>query len=266
MKNSTGTAAPRADETVAQLCRAAQAEAAEKLMILDSVIVANMPVAASIAQRYRARGIAQDDLVQVANAALVRVVHAYDPETGGDLLSYAVPSIRGEIRRYFRDNGWMVRPPRRIQELQSQVIAARDRLGDEQGGAAPEVIAEELDASVAEVEEALSAQGCFRPLSLDAPVGDGEFPLGSLLEAPATGDSAAAEARAVLAPVVRRLAKADRELIGLRFFEGLTQRQIAARLGLTQTYVSRRLNRVLATLRSQIVGPRLEASTVGGAS
>src|SRR3546814_19717663 len=91
----------------------------------------NMCVAKSIASRYRKRGIAQDDLEQVAYAALVRVVHNFDVERRQDLLSYAVPSIRGELRRYFRDHGWTVRPPRRIQALQSRVIELRDQMAAE---------------------------------------------------------------------------------------------------------------------------------------
>ncbi len=239
------------------LSRVTSASEDERAELLDQVIVINMCVAKSIASRYRRRGVAQDDLEQVANAALVRVVHKFDPSREQDLLSYAVPSIRGELRRYFRDHGWTVRPPRRIQELQSAVIEARDRLSAGGGPASTTEIAASLDVPEADVAEALAAEGCFTPASLDVGVGqDGSATIGELL--PDADDGAArdaAEARVMLQPVVRRLPARDQRLLRMRFFESLTQQEIADRCGVTQTQVSRLLTRILAELREGLGAP-----------
>lgn len=223
----------------------------ERSRLLDEVVLVNCCVARSIALRYRSRGIPQDDLVQVATAALVRAVHQFDASLGRDLLSYAVPSIRGELRRYFRDHGWTVRPPRRIQELQSKVIDTRDQLTRDQAVPTTADIAEALDVPETDVEEALAAEGCFTPSSLDAPVGeDGAASTGELLPDPhGAEDREAAEARVMLQPVVRALSVRDRKLLQMRFFEDQTQQQIADELGVTQTQVSRLLSRILGELR-----------------
>lgn len=237
--------------TASLLSRSAEADEPERAELLDQVVLANMGVAKSIASRYRSRSIAQEDLEQVANAALVRAVHNFDPSHDRDFLSYAVPSIRGEIRRHFRDHGWTVRPPRRIQELQSRVFQERDRLTEEDPTPSPARIAASLDVPVSDVEEALAAQGCFTPASLDAHVRqDGDASLGDLLPDP-HGDEGgqAAEARVMLQPVVRRLPARDRKLLRMRFFEDLSQQEIADEIGVTQTQVSRLLSRILTDLR-----------------
>src|SRR3546814_524554 len=229
------------------LQRAAQASGDERKELLDQVVMVNMCVAKSIASRYRKRGIAQDDLEQVAYAALVRVVHNFDVERRQDLLSYAVPSIRGELRRYFRDHGWTVRPPRRIQELQSRVIEMRDQMAAEDGTPSPRRIAEALDVPEEDVSEALAAEGCFSPTSLDATVGpDGGSSLGDLLP-DGDGEAAgqAAEARVMLQPVLRNLPARDRKLLQMRFVDDLTQQEIAERNGVPHNQVSRLLSRIL---------------------
>lgn len=230
---------------------------AEREALLDEVILLNCGVARRIASRYRARGIAQEDLVQVATAALVRAVKRFDTSRGGDLLSYVVPSVRGEIRRYFRDNGWTVRPPRRIQELQSHAIDMRDQLTRDGNTPTIAEVAEALDAPQADVEEALAAEGCFTPSSLDAPVGeDGSMSAGELIPDPGGAQAQqAAEARVVLQPVVRELSARDRRMLRMRFFEDQTQQQIADQLGVTQTQVSRTLSRILGELRRGIGDP-----------
>lgn len=259
----TSTASLSARETARERRRTRTAELFEEAsratgerrkQLLDEVVVENMQVARSIASRYRGRGVAQEDLEQVAQAALVRCVHKFDQKSADDLLSYAVPSIRGELRRYFRDHGWMVRPPRRVQELQSQVVAERDRLGGVGDTASASAIAEALDLPVQDVDDALAAQGCFQPASLDMLVTvDGGATLGDIFVTDAEDDSfASAEARAILADAVRALPERDRQLVCLRFYEGLTQSQIAEQFGVTQTQISRLLTRVLADLRKHI--------------
>lgn len=231
--------------------RVREAHGEERRELLDQIVLVNMCVARSIASRYRSRGISPEDLEQVANAALVRAVHNFDERRESDLLSYAVPSIRGELRRYFRDQGWTVRPPRRIQELQTRVIEERSRRPEGRDSLAEDEIAETLGVSKAEVIEALRADGCFTPTSLDLQVGeDGGTTLGQLLpDGKSAADREAADARLMLRPVVRRLPPRDRKLLKMRFYDDLTQQEIADEFGVTQTQVSRLLGRILADLR-----------------
>jgi RNA polymerase sigma-B factor len=233
----------------------------ERRRLLDEVVVINMCVATSIATRYRSRGIAVEDLEQVAHLALVRASRGFDPSTGNDFLSYAVPTIRGEVKRHFRDHGWAVRPPRRIQELQARISSAESELSFALGRSPrPSEIADHLDESPEAVTEALASDGCFTPASLDRPVGpEGDTTLGELLGETDTGQRAA-EARVVLAPVVSRLSVRDRRILELRFFRGWTQQEIAKDIGVTQMQVSRLLSRILGDLRSELVEPQAEAS------
>lgn len=230
-------------------------DVAERAHLLDQVVIANLGMARTIASRYRSRGIAIEDLEQVASAALVRAVHRFDITLASDFMAFAVPSIRGEVRRYFRDNGWMVRPPRRVQELQSRVLDTRDRLRSESGGPCTELaIAEVLDVPVEDVVEALRAEGCFSPRSLDVPLtDDGSTLVGEVIADTLGGEQlAAAEARVMLRPLVRQLSERDRALVKLRFFDERTQQEIGEELGVTQTQVSRMLTRVLADLRGSL--------------
>lgn len=250
-----GTARERRRARTAELLeQAATTRGERRKQLLDEVVVENMSVARAIAARYRGRGVALDDLEQVAHTALIRCVHKFDPRSADDLLSYAVPSIRGELRRYFRDHGWMVRPPRRVQELQSQVVEQRDRLSGVGESHGAEQIAATLGVPVSDVHDALAAQGCFQPMSLDLPMGDGESSaLGDLIVADdATDPYGAAETRVMLAAAVRSLSERERRLIHLRFFEGLTQSEIAAEFAVTQTQISRLLSNLLARLRDRI--------------
>jgi RNA polymerase sigma-B factor len=226
--------------------------------LLDELVTLNLPVADSLAQRYSARGLPLEDLVQEARLALVRVVESFRPEYGHDFLSYAVPSILGALRKQFRDSGWTVRPPRRIQEAQQAINQSRSDLL-QQLGREPRVseLAETLNLDEDTVIEALSADGCYTPASLDRPVGgesDGDAgarTLGSVLgsEDP---DFASCEARVVLRPLLARLEDRDRTVLRLRFVEGLTQREVGEQIGVTQMQVSRILSRVLAQLRGQL--------------
>jgi len=222
--------------------------------LLDELVVVNLGVAHSIAMRYRNRGISADDLEQVARLGLVKAAQGFDPERQNDFLAYAVPTIRGEVRKHFRDHGWTVRPPRRIQELQSRIMAAATELTHANGRSPrPSELARHLDTNVEEIEEALSADGCFSPSSLDRPVSDedGSASLGDLLPSD-DADQEAAEARLMLEPAMRRLGERDRLILHLRFFKGMTQEEIAQEIGVTQMHVSRLLTRILKELRSEI--------------
>lgn len=227
--------------------------------ILDAIVVLNVPVARSIAGRYRQRGCELEDLEQTAYLALVRAVRRFDTTRTEDFLCYAVPSIRGEVKRYFRDFGWMVRPPRSVQDLQPLVQSEMSRQ-TELTGRAPDVdqIAEVLGVPPTEVRAAMQAQGCFSAVSLDRGMSDDDdTTLAENLVHPHDSDSdfAAAEARAMLAVGLAGLTPRDRMVIHLRFVEDLSQAEIATALGVTQPRVSRLLQRSLQQLRDVLAGP-----------
>ena len=225
----------------------------ERRSLMDSVIEMHLDLAHAEAARYRSRGIPLDDLRQVAALALTKATRGYDVTTGHDFLSYAVPTIRGELRKHFRDHGWMIRPPRRIQELQARINSAEAELSYKLGRSPqPAEIAAHLDEGTESVIEALASDGCFVPASLDHPAGvDGSTTLGELLPFD-DNEHRASEARLVLAPVLGQLAERDRQILNMRFYEGLTQREIAARIGVTQMQVSRLLTRILGQLRNGV--------------
>src|SRR6188472_2884888 len=156
--------------------------AEERRQLLEKVIEMHLDLAHSEAARYRSRGIPLDDLRQVAALALTKATRGYDVTTGHEFLSYAVPTIRGELRKYFRDHGWMIRPPRRIQELQARISVAENELSYKLGRSPqPVEIADHLDECTESVIEALASDGCFIPASLDYPVGVDGSTLGDLL-------------------------------------------------------------------------------------
>lgn len=237
----------RRRETTRLLLEAADATGEERNAIIDEVIVINTSVARAIASRYANRGIALEDLEQVAYVALVRAAHKFDGRLAEDFLVYAVPTIRGEVKRYFRDHGWTVRPPRRVQELQADVM----RMSEETTDAAE--LAKTLGVTEAEVQEAQMLKGCFSPLSLDAPV-NAESDAASLGELLAGEDPehSASEARLMLAPALHSLTERERLIVRLRFVEDLTQEEIGERIGVTQMQVSRLLKKVMTKLREQL--------------
>ena len=248
----------RATLTHDLLCSAYRCEDPRRRHLLDKVVILNRPVAETIAAGYRDRGIAYEDLCQTALEGLVKAVHRFDPTVRENLLTYAVPTIRGELQRHFRDHGWSVRPPRRIQDLQWQINRVTAHFAQTHGHEPnAEEIAEILSVDPAEVTEALQAFGCFQPASLDRPVGaDGGGTMGELLpdDEPAF---AASEARVMLLPLVRRLSERDRRILHLRFVEDRTQAEIGEELGVTQMQVSRLLTRIFGDLREQIAEPAL---------
>lgn len=231
----------------------ASTDEAERASLRAEVVVLNMGVARAIAHRYRQRGLAEDDLVQAAYVGLVKAVNGFDPSHERDFLSYAVPTVTGEVKRYFRDFGWAVRPPRRVQELQGQIAKLSSELTQKLGRSPkPSEVAVALGLEIESVIEALAADGAFTPASLDVPVGaDGAATLGDLMPDQTEGLESA-EARVMLGPAVRRLAPRDRRILELRFFEGWTQEQIAQDIGVTQMQVSRLLSRILKDLRNEL--------------
>lgn len=241
-------------ELIVQLFERAQdASEEEREHILGEIILLNRCVADSIAMRFAGRGVATEDLKQVAYEGLVKAVRRFDPTRDHDLLSYAVPTIRGEIRRHFRDHGWSVRPPRRVQELQQRISRVKEELGKELGRD-PEVaeILEAAEIDRSEYDRAVEAYGSFRATSLDQPrEPGGESTLGDLVVAEDTTTNAT-EARLALAPVVRNLPERDRRIIYLRFYEERTQAEIGEELGVTQMQVSRLLSGIFSKMREQV--------------
>ncbi|WP_083459894.1 SigB/SigF/SigG family RNA polymerase sigma factor [Jiangella muralis] len=238
--------------TLDLLQRSADARGRERLRLLDEVVLLNLGLAESIARRYYWRGIERDDLLQVANLGLVNAVRRFDPRRGGDFVSFAVPTISGEVKRYFRDHGWTVRPPRRVQELAAELTAARAELTQDRGRAptAPD-LAEYLGVGVDEIREADASHVCFTAASIDHRMSDDDTPLADALGEDDDG-FARADAVTVLGPACRELQPRDRHILYLRFFRGLTQQEIGQELGVTQMQVSRLLARILGQLRARI--------------
>jgi RNA polymerase sigma-B factor len=249
---STNARSHRRAETARLFDEAVQCDGERRDGLLEEIIRLNMVIASELARRYHGRGIAADDLDQVANLGLVKAVQGFDPTQGNDFLSFAVPTIRGEIRRYFRDYGWAIRPPRSVQELQARISTAEGELFQALGRSPrPSEIAEHLGVELELVVDSLSANGCFAPMSLDAPVADGETAptdrLGDLDPSFAT-----AEARVVLGRILSDLSPRDRQILEMRFFGGCTQAEIGAEIGVTQMQVSRLLTRLLDRLRRRL--------------
>jgi RNA polymerase sigma-B factor len=254
--------ARRADRTAELLKDLATAHCDDRPRIIDEVVTLNLGVASAIAGRYRARGIAREDLHQVACLALVKAAHGYDAQVGSDFLSYAVPTIQGEIKRHFRDQGWMIRPPRRIQELQARITAAEADLSQRMGRSPrPSELAAHLGESCDDVTEALATAGCFAPSSLDRPAGDDTTTTVSDLIGGEDHGKDAAEARVMLAPAITQLSERDRRILLLRFFRGWTQQEIAEEIGVTQMQVSRLLTRIMSDLR-KVLEPDSDAADV----
>lgn len=234
----------------------------QRRAILDQVILLNIPVAHALAARYRNRGQPLEELEQVACLALTKAVRAYDPARGDDLLVFAVPSILGELKRYFRDVTWTVRPPRRIQELRPRLSEAEEELTQQLGRPPrPSEVAEFVGCTTEDVLEAHESVTCSTPDSLnETRSGEGEFAWIERLPTEELGFRRA-EAVAVLGPACRRLKRRDRQILEMRFFEQKTQQQIADELGVTQVQVSRLLQRILTDLRRNITGQRRAVKT-----
>jgi RNA polymerase sigma-B factor len=226
----------------------------ERTLLREQVVLLNMPVARAIASRYRSKGITLDDLQQVACLGLVKAVNGFDAGFGKDFLSYAVPTISGEVKRHFRDLGWTVRPPRRVQELQARIHSVSTDSQPLGTATQPPEIAERLGVDVSDVIEALTCNG-FNPMSLDVPLGEpgSSASLGDLL--PSSGsDYDDVENAIVLNAALRSLSPRDLLILRRRFCDDATQQQIGEEIGLSQMQVSRLQARILARLRD-VVAP-----------
>jgi RNA polymerase sigma-B factor len=211
-----------------------------------------LPLASSLARRYGRRGESLDDLLQVASLGLVKAIDRFDPERGLSFSSYAVPTMLGELRRYFRDTGWALHVPREMQERVLKVNAAVERLSGELGRSpSPQQLAGELNLPVEEVLEAIAANTAYDTASLDSPLRSGDEQSRTVAETLGETDARfeLIEDCTSIGPALKTLPERERLILHLRFFEDLTQTEIAQRIGVSQMHVSRLTRRALEHIR-----------------
>ncbi|MDN5795312.1 MAG: sigma-70 family RNA polymerase sigma factor [Intrasporangium sp.] len=227
-------------------------DATERSRIEEELVALHLDLCDRRAARYAGRGVPYDDLVQVARVGLVVSIRRYRQSAGSSFIRFAAPTISGEIKRYFRDHGWTVRPPRRVQELGPRVRAARERWEHEHGRPPGlEVLARELDVPMRQLVECLVAEQNFHLVSLDQTYVDGDGALGDRLPTQDRELDAVVD-RLVLQDALAKLGGAQRELVRMRFVEGMTQKEIGERLGVSQMQVSRLVAAVLRRLRTHM--------------
>ena len=228
----------------------------------DAIIEQTLPLADHIASRYAGRGEPFDDLLQVARLGLVKAVNRFDVDKRSDFLSFAVPTVMGEVRRHFRDYGWAIKVPRQLKELQPQLARAADELS-QQLGRAPNAseIAEHLGIDRDVVVDATISRGNYTTLSTDrsAGAGDDDSQLSNTLGDVDPNLDKVLDV-ATVRPLIAALPERQRNVLRLRFFDNLTQSEIAERVGCSQMHVSRLLAKALHTLRSRVSEPELAAT------
>lgn len=218
------------------------------------LIESHLRLAEHLARRFSNRGVALEDLVQVASLGLVKAVDRFEPDRGLEFSTFATPTIVGEIKRYFRDKGWSVRVPRRVQELHVELSSLVGTL-TQRLGRSPTIaeLAQAATTSEEEVLEAMDAAQAYRSASIDAPAGGGDDTRGLANQLGGADNRLFdAENRLLVTGLLDTLPKRERLMLHLRFFEGMTQSQIADRLGISQMHVSRLLARSLDQLRERL--------------
>ncbi len=234
--------------------RTLEADSPEYAELRNQLVRMHLPLVEHLARRFRNRGEPLDDLTQVATIGLIKSVDRFDPDRGVEFSTYATPTVVGEIKRHFRDKGWAVRVPRRLQELRLALTTATAELS-QLHGRSPTVheLAEKLAISEEEVLEGLESANAYSTLSLDVPDTDDE--------SPAVADTLGAEDEALegveyresLKPLLEDLPPREKRILLLRFFGNMTQSQIAQEVGISQMHVSRLLARTLAQLREKLL-------------
>ncbi|SEH54246.1 RNA polymerase, sigma 37 subunit, RpsB/SigB [Olsenella sp. KH1P3] len=220
----------------------------------EQLIMSHLNLVRFLASKFKNRGEPLDDLVQVGTIGLIKAIDRFDTTRGLEFTTFATPTIMGEIKRHFRDKGWSVRVPRRLQELSSKVNQVTDELTkDLQRSPSVEEIAEALDSNVDEVLEAMESSSAYSSVPLEAGgQGDDEAP--SVIDHYVTEDEdlAASDDRMVLEETIRDFSPREQEIIRMRFLEGMTQVEIAKKLGISQVQVSRLLRRTLQKVQEKI--------------
>jgi len=246
----TGHDRARARELFGQLAAASE-PAAEHQHVRDQLVEMHLPLVEYLARRFRNRGEPLDDLVQVATIGLIKAVDRFDLERGVEFSTYATPTIVGEIKRHFRDKGWAIRVPRRLQELKLSLAKATSELS-QRNGRSPTVaeLAGHLKMTEEEVLEGLESANAYSAVSLDAP-DSGDDESHAVADTLGVTDESleGVEYRESLKPLLERLPPREKKILLLRFFGNMTQSQIASELGISQMHVSRLLARTLAQLR-----------------
>ena len=234
---------------------ASQPDTAERSRVRDQLVEMHLPLVEYLARRFRNRGEPLDDLIQVATIGLIKSVDRFDLERGVEFSTYATPTIVGEIKRHFRDKGWAIRVPRRLQELKLALTKATSELSQKLGRS-PTVaeLAGHLEMTEEEVLEGLESANAYSAVSLDAPDGGDD-------DSPAVADTLGVEDESLegveyresLKPLLDQLPAREKRILLLRFFGNMTQSQIAADLGISQMHVSRLLARTLTQLRAGLL-------------
>lgn len=220
----------------------------------DELVEEHAPLAHFLARRFANRGEPIDDLLQVALVGLLKAVERFDPARGLQFSTFATPTVLGELKRHFRDRGWAVRVPRRVQELHLQLGRIVATLGQERGRSpTPAEVAECAGVSEEEVLEAMEAGSLYRLVSLDGPATRDEDEASELVACLGDDDPGfeQIERRAELDDLLGVLPDRERRIVELRFFDGMTQSEIAERVGVSQMHVSRLLARSLEMLRGE---------------
>lgn len=229
---------------------------AERARYREALVEQYIGLVEFLARRFRNRGEPLEDLVQVGTIGLLKAIERFDLDREVEFSTYATPTVVGELKRHFRDKGWAVRVPRRLQELHLELTKVVGELGQELGRS-PTVseIADSAGVSDEEVLEGLEIAQAYNFTSLDAPIDspDGTSTT-SFADQLGSEDEQLEnlEYRASLAPEMAKLPDRERRILYLRFFKGMTQSEIAERLGISQMHVSRLLNRTLSTLREAL--------------
>ena len=221
----------------------------------DQLIVSHLNLVRFLASKFKNRGESLEDLVQVGTIGLIKAIDRFDPDRGLEFTTYATPTIMGEIKRHFRDKGWSVRVPRRLQELSAKVNQASDELTNQlQRSPSVAEIADRLGTTVDEVLEAMESSSAYSSVPLEGGGSSDDDESPSVIDHYVTEDAdlAASDDRIVLEDAIADFSPREQDVIRMRFVDGLTQVEIAERMGISQVQVSRLLRRTLRRIQDKI--------------
>lgn len=230
---------------------------AEHAYVRNTLVELNLTLVHYAAKRLRTRSESMEDVLQAGTIGLIKAINRFDPTRGVEFPTFAVPTVIGEIKRFFRDTTWAVRVPRRLKELCQSLQSAMDAL-EQNLGRPPTVpeLAEHLGLDTDEVIEALAAANGYSAVSLDAPTDDDEADALTDHVGVDDLDLERIEDLVALKPAIAALGERERKILALRFVHDMTQAQIGAELGISQMHVSRLLSRALARLRTRLTSQR----------
>ena len=226
-----------------------------RLEARDGLVTLHLPLVEHCARRFRNRGEPFEDLVQVGTIGLIKSIDRFDLDRGVEFSTYATPTIIGEIKRYFRDKGWAIRVPRRLQELRMQISSTAAELTQSLGRSpTPRELAEVIGCTVDDIVEGIESSNAYSTLSLDAAEDAGDEGGVSMLEMMGLDDAELEhiEIRESIKPLLEALPPREKRILLLRFFRNKTQSEIAEEIGVSQMHVSRLLSRTLDQLRASL--------------